>query len=308
MPLSFPVKPMTATLGQLPHAAEDDRWAYEIKWDGYRTIAFVADGQVRLQSRRSHDVTATYPELAELASGVHASVAVLDTELVVLDSNGRPRFDLVQRHAGQAVLYVFDVLRVEDHDTIGLGYLDRRRLLEQVVEPGDNWSVPGHRVGDGAALYEATAAMDLEGIMAKRVDSIYTPGKRSADWRKVKHRRRTELVIGGFTRGAGNRSGSFGALLVGRPADSAGTSPLPGPLVFAGGVGTGFDQATLDSLTARLKGLTTSVCPFEPEPPAMYRKGAVWVEPKLRALVEITEFTNDGYVRHASFISLVDSA
>jgi len=293
---------MTATLGQLPRAADDDRWAYEIKWDGYRTLAFVADGKVRLQSRRSHDVTATYPELCELASGVHASVAVLDAELVVLDGDGRPRFDLVQRHAGQAVLYVFDVLRVEGHDTIGLGYLDRRRLLEQVVEPGDNWTVPGHRVGDGAALYEATAAMDLEGIVAKRVDSVYTPGKRSADWRKVKHRRRTELVIGGFTRGEGSRSGTFGALLVGHPGDGS-----PGPLAFAGGVGTGFDQDTLEMLTTRLKDLAATNCPFEPQPPAMYRKTAVWVEPRLRAIVEITEFTNDGYARHASFISLVDS-
>ena len=306
MALSFPVAPMNATLGQLPHATEDDRWAYEIKWDGYRTLAFITDGRVRLQSRRSHDVTATYPELAELASGVHASVAILDTELVVLDSNGRPRFDMVQRHAGQAVLYVFDVLRVDGHDTIGLGYLDRRRLLDQVVEPGDNWSVPGHRVGDGAALFEATAAMDLEGIMAKRVDSIYTPGKRSADWRKVKHRRRTELMIGGFTRGEGNRSGTFGALLVGHPNDTAGESPTP--LTFAGGVGTGFDQATLESLTKRLSELATSTCPFEPVPPATYRKTAVWVEPRLRALVELTEFTNDGYVRHASFISLIDTA
>jgi bifunctional non-homologous end joining protein LigD len=305
LPLSFPVSPMTATLGQLPHAAEDDRWAYEIKWDGYRTLAFISDGQVRLQSRRSHDVTLAYPELSELASGVHASVAILDTELVVLDGAGRPRFDLVQRHAGQAVLYVFDVLRVEDYDTIGLGYLDRRRLLDQVVEPGDNWSIPGHRVGDGAALYEATAGMDLEGIMAKRVDSIYTPGKRSADWRKVKHRRRTELVIGGFTRGEGNRSGTFGALLVGHPNDEAGVPARP--LAFAGGVGTGFDQATLESLTKRLQGLVTSTCPFEPLPPAMYRKTAVWVAPRLRALVELTEFTNEGYARHASFISLVEN-
>lgn len=301
MPLSFPVEPMTATLGQLPYASEDDRWAYEIKWDGYRTLAFIDDGRVRLQSRRSHDVTSTYPELGGLASGVHASVAVLDTELVVLDGNGRPRFDLVQRHTSQAVLYVFDVLRVEDHDTIGLGYLDRRRLLEQILEPGDNWAIPGHRVGDGAALFDATEGMDLEGIMAKRVDSIYQPGKRSADWRKVKHRRRAELTIGGFSRGEGNRSGTFGALLVGRP----GATPADG-LSFAGGVGTGFDHATLERLATRLSDLATKDCPFHPVPPAAYRRNAVWVRPELRATVEISEFTNDGYVRHASFIDLIE--
>ncbi|HUF99364.1 MAG TPA: non-homologous end-joining DNA ligase [Ilumatobacter sp.] len=301
MPLTFPVVPMTATLGQLPYASEDDRWAYEIKWDGYRTLAFVDDGRVRLQSRGSHDVTATYPEVSELGSGVHASVAVLDTELVVLDSDGRPRFDLVQRHTSQAVLYVFDVLRIEGHDTIGLGYLDRRRLLEQIVEPGDNWTVPGHRVGEGAALFDATEAMNLEGIMAKRIDSIYQPGKRSPDWRKVKHRRRAELTIGGFTRGDGNRSGTFGALLVGQPGNTPDDA-----LAFAGGVGTGFDHATLESLTARLAGLVTNDCPFEPAPPAAYRRNAVWVRPELSALVEFTEFTNDGYVRHASFIDLID--
>lgn len=296
---------MTATLGQLPHASEDDRWAYEIKWDGYRTLAFVNDGHVRLQSRGLHDVTARYPELAGFASGIHASVAILDTELVVLDPDGRPRFDLVQRHAGQAVLYVFDVLRVEGHDTIGLGYLDRRRLLDKVVEPGDNWSVPGHRVGDGAALYDATAAMNLEGIMAKRIDSVYSLGKRTADWRKVKHRRRAELIIGGFTRGEGNRAGTFGALLVGHPGCSTAVSPSV-PMAFAGGVGTGFAQSTLELLTTRLRDLVTSECPFEPVPPSTYRRNAVWVLPELRAVVEITEFTNDGYVRHASFISLVD--
>lgn len=293
--LTFPVAPMKATLGSLP--GDDDRWAYEIKYDGYRTLAFLDDGQVRLQSTNLRDVTATYPELGTLAEGVHARSAVLDGELVVLDDDGRPRFDLMQRHQRPAVLFVFDVLRVEDHDAIALPYEDRRRLLEQLVEPGPNWAVPSFRIGGGGELLSATGEQSLEGIMAKRLGSTYVPGKRSPNWRKIKHRRRVEVVVGGYTAGEGNRSGSFGSLLVGFATDEG--------LVFAGGVGTGFDQQRLADLTARLRAIRTDQCPFTELPPTSYRRGATWVTPSLTATIEITELTNDGLVRHASFIDLV---
>jgi bifunctional non-homologous end joining protein LigD len=227
---------------------------------------------------------------------VHADLAVLDTELVVLDDSGLPRFELVQRHEGQAVLQVFDVLRIDDHDTIGLPYEDRRRLLDQLVEAGDNWLVPGHRVGGGSALLALTEQQQLEGVMAKRLGSPYVPGKRSPNWRKIKNRRRIDVVIGGFTTGDGNRASTFGSLLVGRYDGDR--------LAFAGGVGTGFDQATLESLKARLGDLATSDCPFDPPPPTAYRRNATWVEPKLTAAIEMTEFTNDGLVRHASFVQV----
>ena len=292
--LTFPVDPMKATLGSLP--SDDDRWAYEIKYDGYRTLAFVDDGAVRLQSTNRRDVTATYPELAGLPGGVHASTAVLDGELAVLDDDGLPRFDLMQRHERPAVLFVFDVLRIDEHDTIALPYEDRRRLLEQVVEPGDHWAVPSYRVGGGADLVAATGAQGLEGIMAKRLGSVYVPGKRSPNWRKIKHRRRVDIVIGGFTAGEGNRAGAFGSLLVGLPTDDG--------LVFAGGVGTGFDQRRLEELATRLQSIATCECPFAELPPISYRRHATWVEPVLTATIEIAEFTNDGLVRHASFIAL----
>jgi bifunctional non-homologous end joining protein LigD len=285
---------MKATLGTLP--VDDDRWAYEIKWDGYRTLAFVDAESVRLQSTNLHDVTAKYPELGELATGVHAGTAVLDGELVVLDDDGRPRFELMQRHERQAVLHVFDVLRIDDHDTTELPYESRRQLLDQLVEPGDNWLVPGHRIGGGGELLAATGEQGLEGVMAKRLGSTYVPGKRSPNWRKIKHRRRVDVVIGGFTTGEGNRATTFGSLLVGRHDGDS--------LVFAGGVGTGFDQTLLDSLRDRLRHLETADCPFDPPPPATYRRAARWVTPRLTATIELTEFTNDGLVRHASFVEL----
>ncbi len=285
---------MKAGLGALP--TDDDRWAYEIKYDGYRTLAFVDGGTVRLQSTKGLDVTADYPELASLPDGVHAGTAILDAEFVVLDDDARPRFELVQRHERPGALYIFDVLRVDDHDTIGLPYEDRRRLLGQLVDPGVSWLVPAHRVGGGPELMEATRLQGLEGIMAKRLGSPYTPGRRSPNWRKIKHRRRVDVVIGGFTSGDGNRANTFGALLVGRwDGDS---------LVFAGGVGTGFTQASLDELSGRLRGLEVDDCPFDPTPPPAYQRGAHWVEPVLTATIEMTEFTNDGLVRHASFIEL----
>jgi bifunctional non-homologous end joining protein LigD len=290
---------MRATLSRLP--TDDSRWAFEVKWDGYRTLAFVEDGHVRLQSSNLYDVTAKYPEVTPLAAAVAARRAVLDGELVVLDDEGRPRFELIQRHAidkRQAAFYTFDVLSIDDHDTVSLPYEDRRRLLAEVVQAGPNWSVPAHRIGDGQALLDATGERGLEGVMAKRLGSTYRPGTRTKEWRKVKHRLQTDVVIGGYTAGTGNRSSSFGALLVGRWVD--------GSLAFAGGVGTGFTQRRLDELTTRLRELRTKECPFDPPPPTAYRRGATWVQPVLTAAVEITEFTNEGYVRQASFLDIVD--
>lgn len=294
--LSFPVSPMKAVLGVLPTG---DGWAYEIKWDGYRTLAFVDDGHVRLQSSSGRDVTASYPELAGLADGVATGSAILDAELCVLDEHGVPRFELIQRHAAPAILHVFDVLQIDGVDSVSLPYLDRRRLLEALVTPGPNWLVPGFRTTDPEELLAHTADTGMEGVMAKQVDSPYQPGKRSPAWRKVKVRRPQQVVIGGFTPGEGNRSGTFGSLLVGRPGSN-------GQLVFAGGVGTGFNQAALERLRRLLRERVVDECPFDPVPPPAYRRRATWVEPTLEAEIEIAEFTNDGLVRHASFVRLLD--
>ena len=217
MALTFPVLPMKATIGTLPQVDESGvdesgvgDWAYEIKWDGYRTVVFADAGRVRLQSSSGKDVTERWPEFAELPAAINAPSAILDSELVVFDDDGRPSFELVQQSGvgseREAVLHLFDVLAVGDTDTIGLPYLDRRRLLADLVEPGDNWLVPAHRVGGGAALLAATADQHLEGVIAKRIDSTYRPGTRSKEWVKIKNRRRVEVVIGGYTAGTGNRS------------------------------------------------------------------------------------------------------
>ncbi|MAT05110.1 MAG: hypothetical protein CL424_08715 [Acidimicrobiaceae bacterium] len=294
MALGFPVTPMKAVLGSLP--GDDADWAYEIKWDGYRTLVHLDGDRVRVQSVSGRDVTDTYRELADLGDGVHADRAILDGELVVLDDDGMPRFELMQRHEREVVFQVFDVLHLDGRDTIELPYEDRRQLLAQAVEPGSNWLVPSHQVGDGQALYDVTDEQGLEGIMAKRLGSTYQPGKRSPNWRKIKHRRQVDVVIGGFTEGSGNRSATFGALLVGRWDGDR--------LAFAGGVGTGYDQTTLEVMTRQLRDLEQPDCPFDPLPPTSYRRGAHWLDPVLTAAVEITEFTNDGLVRHATFLHL----
>ena len=298
MPLRFPIVPMKASLGSLPPESEDDRWAYEIKWDGYRTIAFVDDGRVRLQSTKGLDATQTYPEIGELPGSVNAPSAILDGELVVLDPTGRASFEMLQRHEVQATYYVFDVLQIDGRDTISLPYEQRRALVADLVDPSPNWSVPAHRIGDGAALLQATFERGLEGVMAKRLGSTYAPGTRTPNWRKVKNRYRLEVQIGGFTPGSGNRTGTFGALLVGIPQED-------GTLRFAGGVGTGFNHARLESMTKQLRALKIDHCPFSTIPPRSYTRGGVtWVQPTLTATIELTELTNEGYVRQASFIEL----
>ena len=296
MALSFPVAPMKSAIGALPH--DDERWAFEIKWDGYRTLCHVAGGRARLQSSSGLDVTAMYPELGVIGDAVNAGKVILDGELVVLDGDGKPRFELLQRHTTEAALYLFDVLSIDGSDTISLPYEQRRALLDAVVERGPNWLVPAYQIGDGAALLEVMTAQGMEGVMAKRLGSAYTPGKRSAQWRKVKVRRVVRLRVGGFTAGSGARASSFGALLVGRQDG--------GRLAFAGGVGTGFDQRLLDTLTTRMRAISTNVCPFDPPPPREVARTATWLEPVIEIEAEIAEFTNDGLVRHASFVRVVE--
>ena len=196
---------------------------------------------------------------------------------------------------------MFDVLSIDGHDTIDEPYEERRRLLGEVLDVGSNWAVPA--LPDRRRRRPCSTrpvAQELEGVMAKRLGTRYRPGARSKDWRKVKNRRRAEVVIGGYTPGTGNRSSDFGALLVGRfDRRRAGVRRRRRHRVHA---------PPPRRADGALRALRTDECPFDPPPPTAYRRGATWVRPTLRAIVEITEFTNEGYVRQASFIDLVDDA
>jgi bifunctional non-homologous end joining protein LigD len=315
--LSFPVMPMKATMKAAAPIGND--WAFEVKWDGHRTIAHIENGEVRFQTTAGHDATGRWSDVAGLADAVGTD-AILDGEMVVLDANGRPSFDLVQKRTDPttqpAVFQVFDVLQIGDNDATGLLYSDRRALLEQLVEPGPHWQVPAFQVGGGEELLAATAEQGLEGVIAKRLDSTYRPGTRSKGWLKLKNRRRVELVVGGFTSGAGNRAGSFGSLLVGiddvaardPEVERALTDPLEsGALRFAGGVGTGFDSTTLAQLSTAMGENGTKESPFDNVVPSAVRQTARWVQPTMRIVVDLAEFTNDGHIRHASFVRVSSS-
>ena len=301
--------PMKGVSGSLP---TDDGWAYEIKWDGMRVIAEV-DGVVAAHSANGHQAADRFPELQGLVDHLAGHRAVLDGEVVVLDELGRADFSRLQNrmHVSQpdkvaalrrdhpVTFVVFDLLHLDEAPTIDLPYVDRRARLAGLVEPGPCWLVPDHQVGHGQELFDAAAATGLEGVMAKRLDSRYLPGQRSSAWRKVKVRRRQELVIGGWTAGTGGRSASLGALLVGVH------DPEGGPLRFAGGVGTGFTDQTLALLKSELAARTTDECPFDPPPPrTALRTPATGVRPELVAEVAFGEWTPDGRVRHGSYLGL----
>jgi bifunctional non-homologous end joining protein LigD len=306
-PMPEHVKPMLARAGDLP--ADDARWAYEIKWDGVRAITYVEGGRVRLESRNLNDITPRYPELRELGRALGAREAVLDGEVVAFDEDGRPSFQRLQGRMHltsepgvrrlaerEPVTYViFDLLHLEGHSLMELPYTERRERLLGLGLDGPTWQTPVHHVGDGAALLEASRTSGLEGIIAKRLDCPYTPGRRSAGWIKVKNVRRADVVIGGWLPGEGNRSGRIGALLVGYYEGYR--------LRYAGRVGTGFNQAELDRLQKLLEPLERDTSPFTGTQPP---RKAHFVEPNLVATVEYTEWTRARTLRHPSYKGLRD--
>jgi len=298
--------PMKATAGDLPTG---DGWIYEVKWDGMRAVVDVHDDQVRLQTANGKDATPSFPELDGLAGALGVGSAVLDGEIVAFDDRGRPSFGRLQQrmHIGDrraaaaraevvpAVLVLFDLLALDDHPLVDLPWHERRRLLESLVEPGPHWQVPAAHE-DGEALLAAADANDLEGIIAKRVDSTYRPGTRTRDWVKVKVRRRQEFVVGGWAPGKGRRSGGIGGLLVGYH-DAPGAPELR----YVGRVGSGLTEAEIRTLEARFADLVVDACPFTPPPPRAHAMGAVWLRPKVVVEVEYAEWTSDGRLRHPTY-------
>jgi bifunctional non-homologous end joining protein LigD len=309
-PFPADVVPMLAKLSTLPRDA--DEWAVEVKWDGVRAIAYCQPGRVHLQTRNLHDVTAQYPELKRLSRRLGSFDAVLDGELVVFDEGGRPSFELLQQRIHQTdasvvrrrmkshpVVYViFDLLYFDGHDLTGYPYERRRAVLDGLELDGESWRTPGYSVGHAEELLAASREQGLEGMVLKRPDSPYAPGKRNGAWLKVKNTMRQELVIGGWTPGEGRRKEHLGALLVGY-FEGEGSERV---LRYGGKVGTGFKQADLKELAARLAPLRGKVSPFEAGPAAP--KNASFVEPQLVAEFEFRELTKEGILRHAAYKGL----
>jgi bifunctional non-homologous end joining protein LigD len=308
-PLPEHVVPMMAQLANLP--ADDTGYAVEIKWDGVRAIGFSEPGRLRLESRRGADVTAQYPELRRLNRALGSHTAVLDGEIVAFDEGGRPSFERMQRrmHASPEaarrrmrdipVVYVlFDLLYLDDRSLMALPYRERRERLEALELSGPAWQTPGYHAGGAADWLAASRGQGLEGIVLKRLESRYEPGRRSTAWLKVKNRLRQEFVIGGWVPGEGRRADAIGALLVGYHA-----RPGDGALRYAGKVGTGFDRRELERLGRLLAPLERERSPFAERG---VPRGAVFVEPQLVAEVEFAEWTSQGTLRHPSYAGLRD--
>jgi len=303
---------MKAVAGELPDD-DDESWAYEIKWDGMRVLSFVAaDGAVQLRSSTGKDATDRFPELHGLGAELGGHAALFDGEVVAFDERERPSFGRLQHRIHLAspadvarvavdvpIAYiVFDLLRLDDHDVCPLPYFDRRRLLVDLLPTGGCWQVPAHHIGGGHPLLDAARVRGLEGVMAKRIDSIYLPGKRSPAWRKIKARARQELVIGGWQPGEQGRAGTIGSLLVGVYEGDR--------LVFSGKVGTGFTMRELARLQSLLEPLAIDKSPFDPPPPRPVARLARYVRPQLVAEVEFAEWTDDGVLRHPAYLGLRD--
>ncbi len=302
------LRPMLATLSELPR--DEDRWGFEVKWDGIRSLVSVSGGRVHIEARSGRDVTARYPELRDLGRAMGTTAAILDGEIVALDDTGRPSFERLQRrmHVDSEsairrlrkdvpiVYAVFDLLWLDGHSTMSLPYTERRRRLEGLSLKGPSWHTPAYHPGEGSTLLEATRAQGLEGIVAKRLDSTYEPGLRSRCWLKVKNHLAQEFVIGGYLPGEGSRT-RLGALLLGvyEASDNRNSK-----LVFAGRVGTGFTEKEINRLLGLLEPLRRPDPPFEPHP-TLPRKEGIWVEPELVAEVAFTEWTGAGILRHPSY-------
>jgi len=302
---------MLAVAGELPVGPG---WGLEFKWDGVRAVCYVEDGTVRVLSRNDVDVTARYPELAELGRLLPGRRVVLDGEIVALDDAARPSFARLQERMnarlGQVkwllrtvpVAYLaFDVLHLDDWPLLAAPYELRRAELADLHldRAGGRVAVPPHLVGEHAPdVLAAAGERGLGGVMARRLGSPYRPGMRSRDWVKTRIQHAQEVVIIGWRPGHGRREGLIGSLLFAVP-DAAG-----GELRFAGHVGTGFTEAALRQLADRLAPLRRAIVPVGGQIPREHTRDVVWVEPVLVGEVAYATWAPDGLLRHPSWRGL----
>jgi bifunctional non-homologous end joining protein LigD len=302
--------PMLATAGQLPPPDEDDRWGYEFKWDGVRAVAAVHGGVLALTSRKGTDITVRYPEVGRLPEALAGHDAVVDGEIVAMDAAGRPDFGALQNRmhrtgaevprmaAERPVTYlVFDLLSWDGEDLLGVPYAQRRQRLDILGLAGHRWVATPWFAGGGAQVLAASQENGLEGVVAKRLNSVYRPGLRGPDWRKIKNFRSQAVVVGGWRAGQGRRAGGIGSLLFGVPDNE-------GRLVYAGHVGTGFTDQDLADLKRMFTARKTS--PFHGVLPRDVTRDAHWVEPDLVGEVAYAVWTADGRLRHPAWRGVRD--
>jgi bifunctional non-homologous end joining protein LigD len=296
-PFPSSISPMLATLVKKPFS--DPAWLYEPKLDGYRTLAYLQNGRVKLLSRRGLDVSSQYPDVVKSLSWQPQPEMVLDGEIVALDAFGRTCFQCLQNRLNhgdfQIIYYVFDILYLGGKDLRGTPLIQRKNLLEKAFNPDTHVRLVDYFENDAEALYQASLAQGLEGILAKLKNSAYEDGLRSKNWLKIKATLSDEFIICGYTAGVGNRAKTFGALVLGSYNDR-------GQLVFAGHVGSGFDDQTLASLRQKMDALRTGLMPLA-ETPVL--NGAVtWVKPEIIAEVKFAERTQEGLLRAPVFLRL----
>lgn len=310
-PMPRGLSPMLARLGTADDVTGDG-WPWEGKWDGIRAIADVAEGVVTVHGRSGADITARYPELAELGPALAGHSVVVDGEIVALDSGGTPRFGLLQQRMGlsgareveaaaarQAVhFYVFDVLHLDGIPLAAKALRDRRRILDRLDLETEHCHVPPLLAGPTQAALAESRRRGLEGVVAKKTGSAYLPGKRPGTWIKVKFRATQDVIVVGWRPGKGHRAGGVGSLLLAVP--SRGHDGLR----YVGRVGTGFDHAMLAQLNAKLRPLRRKTSPVSDSVPRADARDAVWVRPTLVGEVTFAEFTSDGRLRQASWRGL----
>ncbi|HVS21837.1 MAG TPA: non-homologous end-joining DNA ligase [Pyrinomonadaceae bacterium] len=298
------IHPMLATLVDEPFS--NSEWIFETKWDGFRAVCFVQNGSARFVSRNQLDMTHQYPEFMDVGNQIKAKEAILDGEIVALDRDGMPRFQLLQPRVGRKkksdieallgkakiVYYVFDLLYADGHDLMSCSVVERKTALENILRPASFIKLSEHITGDGEAFFEQIEKFHLEGMMAKRAASPYVQ-RRSADWLKVKTVQRSEVVIGGYTQPRGSRS-HFGALVVGLFRG--------GELHYVAHVGGGFNQRRLTEIYKLMQPLRTKQSPFIVTPKT--NEPVQWLKPKLVAEVKFSEWTADDHLRHPVFIGL----
>jgi bifunctional non-homologous end joining protein LigD len=295
-PFPHDLTPMFATLSDKPFDRED--WIFETKWDGYRAIAEVQKGRVRLYSRYGQSFVDRYAPVVEALRSLGHD-AVIDGEVIVFDDKGRSRFQLLQNFGktqqGRLVYVVFDLLHLDGRDLTALPLVRRKRALDTLVKGIPRVIYSEHIAETGVAFFEAAVKLGLEGMMAKNGQGKYHPGYRSRDWLKIKTKQRQEAVICGFTDPRRSRK-EFGALILGVYEGK--------DLVYIGHTGSGFSTQSLIEMRQRLRPLETKQCPFSTRPKT--NMPVHWVRPELVCEVEFQEWTGDGRMRIPIFLGLRD--